>query len=236
MMEEKTVRKIKRVILIILGVTTIVQLASYLPFWDRYILSRYINKINASFLQGIGGDAAKGLGYVLNAILLVFLVVFVFGIIQLMYTTRRKKWQKRITLGYRMLLAIFIIAFIYLMAGAYFYPINQKKQVAIVGERTAATLLAASYLLLVVFVFYKLFFAKAKMFDPVNLLLVVALVLAFLGGGILIPGARWKQTILFGGAQTMPIIFLIYFEFMYRPVLLTRKSRRRRRHHSSGKK
>ena len=235
-MEEKTVRKIKRVILIILGVTTIVQLASYLPFWDRYILSRYINKINASFLQGIGGDAAKGLGYVLNAILLVFLVVFVFGIIQLMYTTRRKKWQKRITLGYRMLLAIFIIAFIYLMAGAYFYPINQKKQVAIVGERTAVTLLAASYLLLAVFVFYKLFFAKAKMFDPVNLLLVVALVLAYLGGGILIPGARWKQTILFGGAQTMPIIFLIYFEFMYRPVLLTRKSRRRRRHHSSGKK
>ena len=230
MTENKTSRKIKKVILRVLGVLSILQIASYMPLWKHYILSNYMNRVNARFFRSIIPGLGYGLGYIILAFLLAFVVVYVVGIVFFIDTARGRKWKKRIKMGYKMVMGVYIAAVIYLLVGINYYPTNQKNPVAIKGETLSAYFLCASYIVLLVYVIYKNFFAIVpRKFDPMNFAYVVAIILAYLGGGILIPGARPLQTVVFGAAQTMPLIFLAYFEFVYRPVLLTRKTHRRRK-------
>ena len=234
MANEKRVRKIKKIILQVLGVLAILQIASNLPLWNHYILSNYINRVNVRFLVDIYPSAGKGAGYLIYTVLFALLVLYVVGIILLMYTANSRKWQKRMNMAYRLLIIFTGIATVYLLAGILFYPSNQKSQVAKSGEMLSASMLCASYAVLFLFFIYKKWFAKEKIFDALNFALVVAMILAFLGGGILIPGASPKQTLLFGGAQVGPLVFLAYFEFIYKPVLLTRKTHKHRRKHRSS--
>ena len=234
MANEKSVRKIKRIILQVLGVLSILQIASYLPLFKHYILSNYINRVNVRFLVDIYPSAGRGAGYLIYGVLFVLLVLYVVGIIMLMYTSKSRKWQKRMNMAYRLLIIFTGIVVVYLLAGIFFYPSHQKSQTLQNGEMLSASMLCASYAVLFLFFIYKKWFAKEKIFDALNFALVVAMVLAFLGGGILIPGASPKQTLLFGGAQVGPLVFLAYFEFIYKPVLLTRKKHRHRRKHKTS--
>ena len=230
MSENKTTRKVKKIILQVLGVLTVLQVASYLPLWKHYILSNYINRVNANILVGINPQIGNGAGYIMIGFLFALLVVFVVGVIQIMDTARSRKWKKRMRLGYLLMIIFAGISIIYLFAGMYAYPPHHSSAVAKNGELLSAWLLCASYIVLLIYLFYKRQFSTHTMFDIADFALVLGLILSFLGGGILIPGARSIQTLLFGGAQVMPFIFMIYFEFVYIPVLLTRKKHRRHRH------
>ena len=234
MTDEKKVRKIKKIILQVLGVLSILQIASYLPLWKHYILSNYINRVNIKLIVDINHRIDRIGGYLVYTVLFVVLILFVVATVLLMDTARSRKWQKRMDMAYRFLIIFSAISIIYILAGIFFYPSHQKLQVTQNAETLSASLLCTSYAILLVFYIYKKWFAKEKMFDKVNFVLVLAMVLAFFGGGILIPGASPRQTVLFGGAQVGPLVFLTYFEFIYKPVLLTRKTHKHRRKHRSS--
>ena len=223
MTDIKRVRKIKKIFLRVLGIIAILQIGSYLPLWKNYILSNYINRVNANLVMGLNPQTGAGMGYLLIIVLFLIMLVFAIAIISLMFAATRNKWRKSIKIGYLLLIIFSAISVVYLLGGTFAYPSKQTNPVAIKGEMTTACLLCVAYGVLLLFAIYKRFLAKEKPFDALNFALVVAAVLAFLGGGILIPGARPIQSLVFGTAQVLPFIFLIYFEFVYRPVLLSRK-------------
>ena len=229
MTDTKKRRTVKKVLLRVLGVITILQIGSYLPLWNYYILSNYINRVNANIVMELNPENGGGMGYLLIAMLLLLMLVLATAIISFMYTATRRKWRKSIKLGYLLIIIFSAISVVYLLGGIFAYPSKQTNPIAAKGEMITAIILCTAYGVLLLFAIYKRFIAKEKEFDVLNFTLILAMVLAFLGGGILIPGAKPTLTVLFGGVQVMPFVFLTYFEFIYKPVLLTRKKHKRKK-------
>lgn len=221
MYKQKLDRKVKKIILRVLGIITIAQLFSLLIFYNRYLLSSSINTINAYLIKIAKLDSGNKMFYIALGIFFILIAPFVISVIQLMDTTSSSKWRKRIRTAYNKILIFSVVSVIY-MTAVIVIPDKYKYMRFNQMELITAICLLISYILLTIFIIYKKKYYVEKMFDPVNFVLVAAFIFQVLGGGILCPAKNMLYPILISFAQGIPILFLIYFEFCYMKVLLTR--------------
>ena len=217
-------RNYRQIITMSLGFLTMTLSALYVVFWNFSIYSAYTGNAvyRVLYVMGIRQVTPASLGAHVFQITLVVLTVL--GVKYFFDACRSAEYQRLISGGYAFLGGV---AFIYLI-GMYISTFVFSRDY-FSRKANSAYFMMVAFILLIIYALYKCLLAKEKTFSVMNILLIVATVLAFLAGGIMREDPHYNLVgdgnvmagrlvaIFIGLGQAMPFIFLTYFELFYLP-------------------
>ena len=222
----------RQIITMSLGFLTMAFSALYVVFWNYSIYTSYTGKAVYGLLYIIGIKNVVIASLMAHAFQITLVALTVLGIKYFFDACRSAEYQRMISGGYAFLGAT---SFIYLI-GMYVSTFIFNRDYFVRKANTSYYMMVA-FILLIIYALYKCLLAKEKAHSFMNIFLVAATVCSFLAGGILRADAHYNivgndhpmmgkvVAILIGITQSMPFLFLCYFEFFYLPDRIKRPER-----------
>ena len=217
-------RNMRQTITMTLGFLTMATSALYVVFWNYSIYTAYTGQAVYRLLYTIGIKNVIIASLMAHAFQITLVVLTVLGVKYFFDACRSAEYQRMISGGYAFLAGV---SFIYLL-GMYVSTFIFSRDYFVRKANTSYYMMIA-FILLIIYALYKCFLAKEKAHSFMNIFLIAGMVLSFLAGGILRADAHYNivgnnnywagkaVAIAIGLTQSMPFIFLCYFELFYLP-------------------
>lgn len=215
---------VRQTVTIVLGILTMVISALYIVFWNYSIYSSYTGSAVYGLLYTRGIKNTVAATITSHAFQIAIVVLTIIGVKYFLDACRSEKYQRMVSAGY---VFMGIVSFLYLL-GMFVTTFLFSRDNSMKKANTSYYMMIA-FILLIIYAIYKSFIVKEKAYSFMNILLVAATVLSFLAGGVLRADAHYNivgndnywagkaVAVAIGITQSMPFIFLCYFEIFYMP-------------------